>query len=75
MMNEERNVLDDLLDNGDDEDFDAELKAARNFDRTRLATTTTTKNNKTLARNNSKNCFFVRKKDLQNFVFLSFLIV
>ncbi|XP_075677654.1 YTH domain containing 1 isoform X2 [Dermatophagoides pteronyssinus] len=53
MMNEERNVLDDLLDNGDDEDFDAELKAARNFDRTRLATTTTTKNNKTLARNNN----------------------
>ncbi|KAH9423473.1 YTH domain-containing protein 1 [Dermatophagoides pteronyssinus] len=49
---DQRNVLDDLLDNGDDEDFDAELKAAKNFDRTRLATTTTTKN-KTLARNNN----------------------
>lgn len=52
IMNEERNVLDDLLDNGDDEDFDAELKAARNFDPTRLATKTTT-----IARK-SKNFYF-----------------
>lgn len=30
LNNEERNVLDDLLDNGEDEeDFDAELRAAK----------------------------------------------